>query len=335
MMEEDLEPEEDEEAEAGGKAGGKRQKGAGKPYIKTFPEHQHETLTVMVDISKARILANGTYDDAEGTVRAPYPDYPTEWKRRETREVIVSESLTQACKETYLEVEIPFVLRHVQAAGISVTTMRTVAFKAVKSVVERHFQFDTYKKTGYNERMAKSLLPLNFVYEHIEKRRGPFKNGVLYKACLAVAFSKDCAIGARHREELKGIPPGFLVFVCTLIGVVAYGYQTGEYKEQKLNADVQAAAFRQCMNFLIETHHNQKNILTSTRTKIWDFCMGNLKPKDHVRNRTPIPEREWTPDEDEVYVSEFDPTVNVHEDEDVEMGGHEEKDVDEPAGDEA
>ncbi|KAG8776336.1 hypothetical protein FRC12_000979 [Ceratobasidium sp. 428] len=54
------------------------------------------------------------------------------------------------------------------------------------------------------------------------------------------------------------------------------------------------------------------------------------EPKDHVRSRTPIPEREWTPDEEEVYVSEFDPTANVYEDEDVEMGGH-----DEPAGDEA
>ncbi|KAG8760694.1 hypothetical protein FRC12_009513 [Ceratobasidium sp. 428] len=335
MTEEDFEPEEGEEAEVADKANGKRPKGAGKPYIKTFPEYQQETLQMMIDISKARMLANGTYDDTEGTVRKPYPNWPKEWKRRATREAIVSECLTQACKESYLEVEIPFVLRHVQATGIAITTMRTLAFKVVKSVVERRFQFDTYEKTDWNATMDESLLPLNFIYRHVIKQWGPFENGVLYKACLAVAFSKDCAIGACHREELKGIPLGFLVFVCTLIRVVVFGYQSREYIEQKLNTEVQASAFRQHLNEDMGLLRVSPRNYACGKLTHRLFNRGNLKPKDQIRNRSPIPQREWTPDEDEVYISEFDPTVNVYGGEDVEMAGYEEGDVDELAGGEA
>ncbi|KAG8766027.1 hypothetical protein FRC12_007130 [Ceratobasidium sp. 428] len=313
-VEGEIEPEE-EEAPSEGK--GTKPRGLGKAYVKSFPEDEQERIQAMVRLSKARQLANGTYDETESTLTQPYElEWPKCWKARKTRIQIVSESLKDACKECYAA-ELPFRLRHVQAALIGVTTMRNSALKEVKHVVDLHFGFAPREKCDWNKDMAESLLPLNFVYSHVKRQEHPFENQILVSACQAVAFGKECAIGARYREELKGIPPGFLAFVCVMIKVVIGGYLTGEWTDPKLNADVQTAAFRQCLEFLMKTHYNKPNQMTSIRTEMWDACVANLEPKDRVRAPTPIPEREWTPDVEEVYISQYDPTVN----QDVDMDG--------------
>ncbi|KAG8689144.1 hypothetical protein FRC09_012567 [Ceratobasidium sp. 395] len=264
-----------EEEEAPNAGEGTRPRGGlGKAYVKSFPADQQDVILVMLRLSKARILANGTYDETESTLRGPYElEWPKGWKSRKTRTQIVSESLTDACKECFRESELPFRIRHVQAANILITTFRTSALKEVKHVVDHHFQFATRTKCDWNKDMAESLLPLNFVYSHVIKQEHPFENELLVSACQAVAFGKECAIGARYREELKGIPPGFLAFVCVMIKVVLGGYLTGEWTDPKLDVDVQTTAFRQCLGFLMETHYNKPKQLTSIRTQMWDTCV--------------------------------------------------------------
>ncbi|KAG8796279.1 hypothetical protein FRC12_001384 [Ceratobasidium sp. 428] len=310
---------EEEEAPNAGE-GTRPQGGLGKAYVKSFPVDQQDVILVMLRLLKARILANSTYDETESTVRGPYKlEWPKYWKSRKTRTQIVSESLTDACKECFRDIKLPFHIRHVQAANILITTFRTSALKEVKHVVDHHFQFATRTKCDWNKDMAESLLPLNSVYSHVIKQEHPFENKLLVSACQAVAFGKECAIGAHYREELKGIPLGFLAFVCVMIKFVLGGYLTGEWTDPKLDVDVQTTAFRQCLGFLMETHYNKPNQLTSIWTQMWDTCVENLKPKDRVRAPTPIPPREWTPDREDVYISQVDPTVNQEDGEDVDM----------------
>ncbi|KAG8764146.1 hypothetical protein FRC12_008247 [Ceratobasidium sp. 428] len=262
------EPEEEEAPNAGK---GTKGRGLGKAYINSFPVDQQDSITVMVGLSKVRCLANGTYDQTESTLYEPYKlDWPTDWKARQTRTEIVSQSLTQACKETFRDTELPFCLRHVQATGIAITTMRSMAVKEVKHVVDVHFQF-LPEKCDWNKNMAESLLPLNFVFKHVGHQEHPFENQLLTNACRAVVFSKDCAIGARYRDELKGTPPGFLCFICTPIKFVILGYSTGEWSNLKLDVEVQTTAFRQCLRFLMETHYKKRNSLTNIRTRMWDL----------------------------------------------------------------
>ncbi|KAG8723180.1 hypothetical protein FRC09_004370 [Ceratobasidium sp. 395] len=317
----DMEEAEQEEEEAPVADKPNKGRGKGKAYVNTFPVEQQPAILTMTSLAKVRSLANGTYDETESTVREPYPNYPEDWQPRLTRSQIAASSLTDACKEMYLDEELRFCLRHVEASTIAITSMRTLALKAVIPVVDRYFQFHIYTKDDWNKDMAKSLLPLNFVYGDIRNKKAPFENPVLTLACRAVAFNKSTGIGARHREELHGIPPGFLVFVCTLIKFILFEYQkNGEYTNPQLDVEVQTSAFRQCFKFLIETQQNKGRQLTNIRMRMWDECAANLGPKDNVRELSPLPEREWSPDATEVYVSQYDQSANF-------IGGHEDAEM--------
>ncbi|KAG8702199.1 hypothetical protein FRC09_004865, partial [Ceratobasidium sp. 395] len=297
-LEEDLELGEEEKAPGTSRT---RKHGVGKAHIITFPKEEQPTITTMVVLARACLLADGMYDNNKSTLYKPYWFWPKEWKPHETRHKIMAQSLMQVCKENCLDAELPCIPWHVQASSIAVTTMRTFAMKALKPVVDQHFGF-TLEESNCNKQLSSSLLPLNLVYKDVPGKKHPLQNNVLFTGCPAVGFSKRSAIGACHCKDFKGIPQCYLAFVTTMINFVLFRYGDGEYQDPKLNADLQASTFWQSLRFLIETQQKQRKTLT-----------------DNVHNPSPLSECKWSPDTDKVIPSQVDLTVNMEIDKGAEM----------------
>ncbi|KAG8730559.1 hypothetical protein FRC10_002604 [Ceratobasidium sp. 414] len=85
-----------EEQEGEPQAKKPRKKVTGKVTIKSFPENQQPLITAMANIARARIIANGAYDDTAAEV-AQYSNWPEEWPPRLSREQIVAQCLEVAC----------------------------------------------------------------------------------------------------------------------------------------------------------------------------------------------------------------------------------------------
>ncbi|KAG8714244.1 hypothetical protein FRC09_017835 [Ceratobasidium sp. 395] len=297
--------------------------GTGKAYIKSFPEWQRPTLRTMARIARARTLANGTYDENEDVMRAKYPDWPEDWDQRETRHAIVLDSLRMACEQH--ETNIPFSYRHVQCLSILITTHRTVAVKGLKGLVDQFFKF-TVEKSERNKLLSEKLLPFNFHYKDIRNKRGPFENVLLKFACQIVAFDKITSIGAKYSEFFEGLPPPFLAYVSALLHFIIFSYRSGKFDKNDLKVGLQTSAFRRALRFMMKTQEHKPNKLLSIRNIIFDYCIDELGPIDDVRDPSPEPEREWSSDEDEPYISRY--AGNSHrvrpgaqgEDDDIEMG---------------
>ncbi|KAG8795101.1 hypothetical protein FRC12_017893 [Ceratobasidium sp. 428] len=317
--EDDVDELQDEEVEPTGK-----KQGTGKAYIISFPEHQRATLTTMARIARARSMANGTYDDNEEVMRAKYPDWPVEeWGARESRHFIVMDSLRMACEEH--ETNIPFIYRHIQCVNILITSNRTLATKSLKALVDQFFKF-TIEKSERNKLLSEKLLPFNFHYKDIRNKRGPFENVLLKFACQLVAFDKLSSIGAKYSEYYEGLPPPFLAYVCALLHFVIFSYRSGKFSKEDLKVGLQTSAFRRALRFMIKTQEHKPTKLFSTRNIIFDYCMDALGPKDDIRDPSPEPEREWSPDATEAYISRYAGNSQrvraaVHDDDDdIEMG---------------
>ncbi|QRW11571.1 hypothetical protein RhiLY_10570 [Ceratobasidium sp. AG-Ba] len=124
-------------------------------------------------------------------------------------------------------------------------------------------------------------------------------------SCRAAAFQKSSAVGPKNDQIFDGTPVGYLAYVCALIHYVIWAYRSGEYSHEHLDADIQGAAFRRALRFLITTHKRKAIQLENIRFKIYDHCMTGFQPRSTVRDPTPEPEREWTPDAMEQYVRRF------------------------------
>ncbi|KAG8724801.1 hypothetical protein FRC09_013987 [Ceratobasidium sp. 395] len=293
---------EEHQGEEPGSPGSTKKRGAGKAYIISFPEHEQPTITTMAKIARARIIANGTYDDSDHLIHTKYPEWPEEWEPRKSRHTIVAESLQEANNQH--GTNIPFSVRHVQCVNILITTHRTIDSKSVKALVDQFFKF-TVGESQRNKEMSKKLVPQNFVYKDIPNKRGPFENVLLKYTCQVVAFDGNKSIGAKYPEYFDGLPPGFLAYVSSLIHFVVWCYQTGKFKRDDLNVGVQTSSFRRALRFAITTHQNKPTIMFSQRNIIYDYCMDALEPQDKVRDPSPEPEREWTPDAAEPYISRY------------------------------
>ncbi|KAG8692784.1 hypothetical protein FRC09_010961 [Ceratobasidium sp. 395] len=327
VIEEDVDPEdqEEEEMEADEPAKKPKRKNTGKPYIKTFPEEDQPIVRMMAGIARARSLANGTYDDQEPALCSKYPDYPEDWEQRKSRTAIVMESLKKACQD--FNVDIPFIPRHVQCVGMLITTRRTLDLKAMKSLVTQFFRF-TIEESDRNKLLSEKLLPFNFHWRDIPNKRGPFENVLLKYAVRILAFDSTSAIGVRYSEHFEGLPPPFFAYVCALLHHVIFAYRKGYYNNDVLNVGSQTSAFRRALRYMIETQRNKPGQMFSIRNIIYDYSMDLLAQEDDVRSPSPEPEREWTPDTTEPYVSRY---VGNHKrvgpstrDDDMEMGEPEE-----------
>ncbi|KAG8708774.1 hypothetical protein FRC09_001036 [Ceratobasidium sp. 395] len=300
--EDELDEPEDEEVDDDGLTK-KRKTGGGKAYINTFPKDQQALITTMVRIARAHIIANGTYDDnSEQVVDSKYPNWPADWPRRVSRQTIVMESLKKACKEH--DMDIPFSPRHLQSVNMMITTHRTLASKAVVTLVERFFKF-TIEPSERNQKMSEKLLPCNYHYKNIPNKRGPFENVLLKYACQLVAFDSLSSIGAKYSEYFDTMPPPFIAYVCALIHFVAFSYRNGHFQRDDLSVGVQTSAFRRALRFMISTQENKPNSMFSVQNIIYDHCMDALGPKDDIRDPSPEPERDWSPDRTEPYISRY------------------------------
>ncbi|KAG9088022.1 hypothetical protein FS749_002487 [Ceratobasidium sp. UAMH 11750] len=306
VEESDIDREEwsEEEAEAAPAANpkGKSKQGSGRATIKSFPEEEQPIVRDMARRSRARIVANGTYDDTTATLYAPYAAWPDTWKRRETREAIVSDCLTKACEEFNLPLR--FQPRHVKCVNALITTHRSQAIDWVKSCVDRVFGF-TIEWSDRNRKLTKALLPFNFHYKDVFKKTGPFQNPLIPEVCRAVAFEKESSVGARYPDNFVDMPATYMAYACVLSHHVIFSYRTGQYESKKLSVPVQQSIFRRALKFLITMEEKQQRASSNVRGKVFDYCVDGLKKKPEVRDSSSEPEREWSPDQEEVYVSRY------------------------------
>ncbi|KAG8730955.1 hypothetical protein FRC10_002159 [Ceratobasidium sp. 414] len=270
---------------------GKSRQRSGRATIRSFLEEEQPIVREMARLARARTIVNGTYDDTEATLYTPYEAWPDTWQQRETREMVVAQCLTAACEEFNLCLR--FQPRHVKCAC-----------DRVKACVDRCFGF-TIGQSQRNINLCKVLLPFNFHYKDVVKKSGPFENTFMLEACKAVAFEKQTSVGARYPGHFVNMPATYIAYVCALAHHVIFSYRTGEYESKKLSVPVQRSAFRRALQFQITMEEKKRTTSGNIRKKIFDYCMHGLKEKPEVRHSSPEPEREWTPDEDEVYVSHY------------------------------
>ncbi|KAG9077048.1 hypothetical protein FRC06_009126, partial [Ceratobasidium sp. 370] len=269
----------------------KKKQVRGKVTIKSFPEEEQPVIHEMAKVARARIIANGAYDDTTREI-ARYEPWPEEWTPRLPRNIIVAQCLKTACDEFCM----PLV-------NSLITTHRSLVIDEVKSLVERHFKF-TLEQSQRNINLCKALLPFNFHFRDIANKRGSFENPIIIAACQAVAFGKASTVGARFPEFFKATPPPFLAYVCALVHGVVWAYRSGEHNREHLNHSVQTEAFRRALRFLIEMQDHQRNKMHALRGAVFRTCMEGLEPKDKAHDPTPEIEREWTPDIEEVHTSD-------------------------------
>ncbi|KAG9116353.1 hypothetical protein FRC07_007475 [Ceratobasidium sp. 392] len=101
---------------------------AGKDTIQSFPEHQQPVVRDMCNLARARIIANGPYDDTAADIHARYEDGPDEWPVRLSRDRIVSQSLAIISKrhgETHT-----FTRKHVRCIHSVIFSYRTGAYQS-------------------------------------------------------------------------------------------------------------------------------------------------------------------------------------------------------------
>ncbi|QRW13382.1 hypothetical protein RhiLY_12381 [Ceratobasidium sp. AG-Ba] len=274
----------------------------GKATIKSFAADEQPIIERMSKLAKAYIIANGPYDDSPIELATQYDNWPEDWVPRKSRLDLVSKCLKIAGNE--YDLVLPFVPRHVKCVTELVRTHHTGAADRVKPLVDHAFKF-TLEKSDHNKTMSKRLLPFNFHYRDTAEKRGPFKNPLIEKACRAVAFQKASAVGPKNDQ----------------IHYVIWAYRSGEFSNENLDADIQGAAFRRALRFLITMHQNKARQLDIIRYKIYDR-MG-FEPRSTVRDPTPEPERQWTPDTDEQYIRRYEGCDQVNEVDELEMGGSE------------
>ncbi|KAG9095574.1 hypothetical protein FS749_010205, partial [Ceratobasidium sp. UAMH 11750] len=272
-----------------------KKKVTGKVTIKSFPEAHQPVVLEMARVARARIIANGAYDDAAAEI-ARYLNWPEEWPPRLARNVIVAQCLKVA--SDHFEMPLVFQPKHVKCVNSLITTHRSIVSDVVKPLVERHFGF-TIENSQHNINLYNALVPFNFHFGDVKKQCGSFENPIILAACQAVAFGKASKVGAQFPEYFESMPPTFLAYVCALIHCVIFAYRSGEHNGEPLNIGVQSEAFHHALQFLIEMQHRQSKKMRSLRAAIFEHCMEGLEPKDKLRDMTPVPEREWTPDIDE------------------------------------
>ncbi|QRV87050.1 hypothetical protein RhiJN_15068 [Ceratobasidium sp. AG-Ba] len=311
-------PASDGEPEQAAASKSKSKKTTGKATIKSFPEEEQPIVERMSKLAKAYIIANGPYDDSPTDLTTQYKNWPDDWKQRKSRTDIVSMCLMNICRQ--YDVYVEFVPRHVQCVTDLIRTHHTGAADRVKPLVDHAFGF-TVEMSDHNKSRSKGLLPFNFHYLNIPEKRGPFEHPLIGKACRAIAFHKSSAVGPKNDHIFDGTPVGYLAYTCAMIHYVLWSYRSGEFSGENLNADIQAAAFRRALRYLITTHKKKAKTLQNIRYKIYDQCMMGLEPKSRVHDPSPEPEREWTPDTAEEYVRHYKGHGAEDNWEDTEMGG--------------
>ncbi|QRW09332.1 Tail fiber protein [Ceratobasidium sp. AG-Ba] len=290
----------------------------GKATFKSFPEEQQPIIERMAKLSRAYVLANGPYDDSPVELATHYKNWPEDWTKRKSRAHIVSQCLMKACRE--YDMALPFIPRHMKCVTELIRTHHTGAADRVKPFVDHAFGF-TLEKSDRNERLSKALLPFNFHYQDILNKRGPFEHAIVGKACRAVCFHKSSAIGVKHNGIFDATPIGFLAYTSAMIHSVIWAYRTGEFSNENLDSDIQTAVFRRVLCYLITMHTKKANKLETICYQIFDQCMVGLEPQSTVRDLSPEPEREWTPDITEDYVRQYQ--GDTQQDSDCENDGRE------------
>ncbi|QRW12721.1 hypothetical protein RhiLY_11720 [Ceratobasidium sp. AG-Ba] len=293
----------------------------GKATIKSFAADEQPIVERMSKLAKAYIIANGPYDDSPIELTTQYNDWPEDWVPHASRLDLVSKCLEEACNE--YDVVLRFIPQHVKCVTELVRTHHTGAADRIKPLVDHAFGF-TLEKSDHNKTTSKALLPFNFHYRDTKRKRGPLENAVIAKACRAAAFQKASAVGPKNDRIFDATPVGYLAYTCAMIHYVIWAYRSGEFSNENLDADIQGAAFRRALRFLISMHQNKARQLENIRYNIYDQCMTGFEPKSTVRDPTPEPEREWTPDTEEQYIRRYKAGHNRADDLDsIGVGGPE------------
>ncbi|KAF8596500.1 hypothetical protein BDV93DRAFT_563263 [Ceratobasidium sp. AG-I] len=259
--------------------------------IKGHDVDTQDTVKVMIEAALARIVANGTYECPPGGAGVEQP----------SRDDIVANAWGLACART--KKDYPFLLSHMKVIDSQVTTARSRAKQSLKPFIDKFFGFDddTPEK---NAELSKKHLD-GFHQADPDHNRLSFQSEFVRRACRVYAFNGEGSLGAKYPKAFYPFPKTYVAFICTISHHIIYCYRDGPFAKENLHVPMQLAVYRRYLKSLNDFEANQANAFSRTLGEINDYCRGSLAALVSANNAAPEPTREWSPDEEEPYVCQY------------------------------
>ncbi|KAF8595608.1 hypothetical protein BDV93DRAFT_564169 [Ceratobasidium sp. AG-I] len=258
--------------------------------IKGHKPETQPTITLMVDIALAYVVAAGTYD------------HPTTGLSVATREDYASKAWALACRRTTRDY--PMLTTHLKVLDAHVTTRRSRAKTVLIPEINKFFGFDIDTPAD-NAVLSKELLMDGFHQGDRKRNRLDFRGEYLRRACRAVAFSGTESYTSRAPKAFSPFPMAFVAFVCTISHHVIYCYRDGPFSTENLSVPLQMWVYRHYLKLLVDMEKHQANIYSIALGTISDYCRDSLAVAPIGNPADDAPMREWSPDALEPYESRY------------------------------